>query len=58
MHTASAINLKGTIHTVQTITLSTTTADLVVKAGEKIGYDTTGTLADAEGTFTIICKAI
>ena len=58
LHTASAINLKGTVHTVQTITLSTTTADLKLAAGERIGYDTTGTLTAAEGTFTIICKAI
>jgi hypothetical protein len=58
MHVASAIDLKGTVHTVQTITLSTTTADLKLVAGERIGYDTTGTLTAAEGTFTIMCKTI
>lgn len=46
---ASTINLKGTAHTNQVLTLSSTSADLDVAAGSAIGLDPTGTTTAAQG---------
>lgn len=51
---SSTFNLKGTINTVQTLTLSTTASDLEIAAGDRIGVDFTGTLTSATGTITVM----
>ena len=53
LHTADSIDLKGTVHTVQTETLSSTVADLILASGEKIGFDADGTLAAVDGTIQV-----
>lgn len=50
---ASTINLKGTVDTNQSLTLSTTISDLDIAAGTCIGVDFTGTLTDAQGCVTV-----
>ena len=46
-------NLKGTVDTNQTLTLSTTATDLDVPAGTAIGIDFTGVLTNARGCITV-----
>lgn len=53
MHTAGAINLNGTAHTVQSITLTSTAADLVLAAGDRIGLDLSGAMTTGSGCITI-----
>jgi hypothetical protein len=50
---SSTFNLKGTAATNQTLTLSTTSADLDIAVGDSIGVDLTGTLTSATGVLTI-----
>lgn len=38
------INLKGTVNTLQTLTLTSTTANLTLAAGDRLSVDFTGTL--------------
>lgn len=58
MMTADAINLKGTAHTVQDITLTTTKVDLVLSDGEKIGFDSDGTITAVDGTIQVFLKRL
>tara|TARA_R110000868_G_scaffold42858_2_gene144562 strand:- start:853 stop:1329 length:477 start_codon:yes stop_codon:yes gene_type:complete len=53
MHIAAAINLNGTAHTVQPITVTTTAADLVLAAGNRIGLVLSGAMTVGSGTVTI-----
>lgn len=50
---SSTYNLKGTAATNQTLTLSTTSTDLDIAAGDAIGIDFTGTLTAAVGVITV-----
>lgn len=52
LHSSTA-DLKGTINTNQALTLSATTADLNIAAGDAIGMDTTGTMTAARGVVTV-----
>lgn len=52
LHSSSA-DLKGTINTNQALTLSATTADLNIAAGDAIGMDTTGTMTAARGVVSL-----
>jgi|GEM_PF-3161855 len=52
LHTGT-FNLKGTVSTNQTLTLSTTSADLDIAAGDTVGVILTGTLTVATGGITI-----
>ncbi len=58
MHTANAINLNGTAHTVQPITLSATVADLRLAAGERIGLVHSGAMTVGSGHLSIRGKRI
>lgn len=51
---ASTFNLKGTADTNQSLTLSTTSADLDIAAGDAIGVDFTGTLTTATGVISVL----
>lgn len=53
MHTADAIDFNATAHTVQTIALSVTTADLQLAAGNRIGLDLSAALTTGRATVTI-----
>ena len=53
---SGTINLKGTAATNQTLTLSTTAADLEIAVGDSIGIDFTGTLTGASGLVTVYLK--
>jgi hypothetical protein len=53
LHSSTA-NLKGTAATNQTLTLSTTSTDLIIPAGTAIGFDFTGTLTSATGVVTVL----
>lgn len=50
---SSTFNLKGTAATNQTLTLSTTSTDLDIAAGDTIGLVLTGTLTDATGAISV-----
>lgn len=50
---SSSFNLKGTAATNQTLTLSTTSSDTDIAAGDCIGIDFTGTLTAATGVVTV-----
>ncbi len=50
---SGTINLKGTAATNQTLTLSTTSSDLDIDAGDAIGIDFTGVLTAATGAVTV-----
>lgn len=50
---SSSFNLVGTAATNQTLTLSTTTSDLLLDAGDAIVYDLTGTATSAVGAITV-----
>jgi hypothetical protein len=52
IHTGT-INLKGTVDTNQALTLSGTSADLDIAAGQAIGVDFTGVLTAARGVVTV-----
>jgi len=58
MHIAAAINLNGTAHTVQSITLTVTGADLQLAAGERIGLVLSGAMTVGSGLVTIRMKRI
>lgn len=53
MHIAAAINLNAAAHTVQPITVTTTAADLVLAAGNRIGLVLSGAMTVGSGTVTI-----
>ena len=53
LHTADSIELDASAHTIQTETLTATVADLILAAGEKIGYDLDGTITSLDGIFII-----
>jgi hypothetical protein len=53
MHTAAAINLNGTAHTVQAITLSATVADLALVSGERIAVVLSAALTAGSANVTI-----
>lgn len=53
MHSAGSINCNGTAHTVQSITLTGTAADLVLAAGNRIGFVLSGALSTGSGVLTI-----
>lgn len=50
---SSTYNLKGTADTNQTLTLSTTSSDLDLAAGDAIAVDFTGTLTSATGVISV-----
>lgn len=53
MCAAGAINLNGTASTVQSITLTSTAADLVLAAGNRIGLILSGAMTVGSGLLTI-----
>lgn len=58
MHAAAAINLNGTAHTVQPMTLTSTAADLLLAAGERIGFVESGAMTVGSGVVTIRMKRL
>lgn len=50
---SGTIDFKGTINTNQALTLSATTADLSLAAGDSLCLDVTGTLTAARGVITV-----
>lgn len=56
MHTANAIDFNATAHTVQSITLTSTAADLALAAGERIGLDLSAALTTGRAVVTIRYK--
>lgn len=55
---SSTMNLKGTINTVQNLTLSTTGSDLLIAAGDRIGVDFTGTMTAAVGVISVVLAPV
>jgi hypothetical protein len=53
MHTANTINFNATAHTVQPVTLTSTTADLQLVAGNRIGLDLSAALTTGRAVATI-----
>lgn len=53
LHTGT-INLKGTVDTNQSLTLSATSSDLNIAQGDRIGIDYTGVLTAARGCVTVL----
>lgn len=53
MHAANAINLNTGAYTVQAITLTATTADLVLAAGDRIGIDFSAAYTAGHAALTI-----
>lgn len=53
LHSGSA-DLKGTINTNQSLTLSATSSALDIAVGDAIGIDTTGTMTAARGVVTVL----
>lgn len=53
MHIAGAIDLNATAHTVQPITLTATSADLLLAAGNRIGLVLSGAMTVGSGLVTI-----
>lgn len=53
MCAAGAIDLNATAHTVQAITLTATTADLALAAGERIGFVESGAMTVGSGCLSI-----
>ena len=53
MHTANAINFNSGAYTVQSITLTSTVADLALVAGERIGLDLSAAMTAGKGAITI-----
>lgn len=58
MHTANAIDLNAAAHTVQPITLSATVADLILAAGERIGFVESGAMTVGSGNVSIRLKRL
>lgn len=58
LHIAGAINLNASAHTVQPITLSVTTADLQLAAGDRIGLVLSGAMGTGSGLLSIRGKRI
>lgn len=56
MHAAAGINLNGTAHTVQSITLTSTAADLVLAAGNRIAIVLSGAMTVGSGNLSIRVK--
>jgi len=56
MHTAAAVVINTTAHTVLAITLTATTANLVLAAGDRIGFVLSGALTTGSGTLIIRMK--
>jgi hypothetical protein len=55
---SGTLDLKGTAHTTQSATLSTTASELILDAGSSIGLDFTGTMTAAVGTVSVeLCPA-
>jgi hypothetical protein len=52
VHTGT-YNLKGTVDTVQSLTLSSTDANLLLAAGDSLAIDFTGTLTSATGVISV-----
>lgn len=50
---SSSFNLVGTVNTSQVLTLSATAGDLLLKAGDRIAIDYTGTATSAIGSVTV-----
>ena len=50
---SGTINLNGTAHTAQTLTLTSTTADLSLASGNRIGIILSGAMSTGSGTLTI-----
>lgn len=57
LHSSSA-DLKGTINTNQTLTLSGTASVLEIAAGDAIGMDCTGTMTAARGVVTVTLEPV
>lgn len=53
MHAAGTINTNTTVHTVQSMTLTATAADLVLAAGNRIALVLSGALTAGSGVVTI-----
>lgn len=58
MHTAGGIDLNGTAHTVQSITLSSTVADLILAAGDRIALVESGAMTTGSGNLSIRLKRL
>lgn len=52
---ATGVNLKGTADTVQSATLTTTAANLIFAAGDRVGINVTGTTT-AVATMNVVCQ--
>lgn len=50
---SGSFDMKGTINTNQSLTLSATTADLNLASGDSLCLDTTGTMTAARGVITV-----
>lgn len=48
------INLKGTAHTVQSLVLTTTLANLILEVGDRLAVDVTGTLTAVVCNVTVL----
>lgn len=58
MCSAGAIDLNGTAHTVQSITLTSTADDLVLAAGNRIGFVESAAMTTGSGNVTIRMKRL
>lgn len=58
MCAAGAIDLNATAHTVQPITLTATAADLILAAGNRIGFVESGAMTTGSGNVTIRMKRL
>jgi len=58
MHAAAGINFNATAHTVQSITLTATVADLNLAAGDRIGLDLSAALTTGRANITIRLRRI
>ncbi len=52
LHTGT-VNLNGTAYTVQTLTLTSTTADLTLAAGERVAIILSGAMSTGSGCLTV-----
>lgn len=58
LHTADSINLNTGAYTVQSITLTSTTADLIFAAGERLGIDFSAAYTAGHAALTIGFKYV
>lgn len=58
MHTANSIDLNTGAYTVQNVTLTSTTADLILAAGDRIGYDLSAAATAAHWNVSITLKRV